>query len=258
MIKVLVSGAAGRMGREVVSVVSQAPDLELVAVVDPGNVGVTLEGLVCVGDLASAIETTKPDVMVDFTRPDVVESNLRVALEAGVDCVVGTTGLPEEKLYALAADAPEGTTLFFAPNFTIGAVLMMRFSEMAAKFMPAAEVIEFHHERKLDAPSGTAVRTARMIAAARTEVPVLPGSETEGEGMEGARGASVFGVPVHSVRMPGYVASQEVVFGSSGQTLSIRHDSIDRSSYMPGVLLAIRSVGPLEGCIIGLEKLMGE
>lgn len=258
MIRVLVSGAAGRMGREVVSAVAAASDMEVVAAFDPANIGAVVDDMRCLGDLAALIASEKPDVMVDFTRPDVVESNLRIALAAGVDCVVGTTGLSEERLEELASLAPAGTTLFFAPNFTIGAVLMMRFSEMAARFMPSAEVVELHHDKKLDAPSGTAIRTARMIAAARQEVPSVPGAETELDGMHGARGALVDGVPVHSVRMAGYVAHQEVIFGSAGQTLTIRHDSIDRSSYMPGVILAIREVGARSGCIVGLEKLMGE
>ena len=196
--------------------------------------------------------------MVDFTHPTVVEGNLRTALPLGVDCVVGTTGLSEEKLAELAELAPAGTALFFAPNFAIGAVLMMQFAELAARHMPYVEVTEFHHDKKADAPSGTAIRTARMIAAARGEAPVVPGRETELPGMEGARGALVDGVSVHSVRLPGLVAHQEVLFGGQGQTLTIRHDSIDRTSFMPGVVLAVREVGSRSGLIVGLEKLMGE
>lgn len=256
MVRVIVSGAAGRMGREVVSAVSGVPDMELVGLFDPANEGVAIEGHICSGDLGDLIVRTTPDVMVDFTRPDVVEGNLRVALPAGVDCVVGTTGLTEEALSELVGLAPEGTTLFFAPNFTVGAVLMMRFAELAARYLPSVEIVEYHHDRKLDAPSGTAVRTARLIAAARAEVPVAPGTETELAGMEGARGALVDGVPVHSVRLPGYVAHQEVVFGSAGQTLTIRHDSIDRSSYMPGVLMAVRAMSSTSGLIVGLDQLM--
>jgi 4-hydroxy-tetrahydrodipicolinate reductase len=212
----------------------------------------------CATDLATAIASSNPDVMVDFTRPDVVEGNLRMALAAGVDCVVGTTGLSEGLLTDLAASAPDGTCLFFAPNFAIGAVLMMQFASKAARYMPHVEVIELHHDRKLDAPSGTAVRTARMIAQARESVPEVPGRETELPGMDGARGAMVEGVSVHSVRLPGLVAHQEVIFGGQGQTLSIRHDSIDRTSFMPGVELACREVGARSGLIIGLETLMGD
>lgn len=257
MIRVLVSGAAGRMGSEVVRAVSAADGMEVVAAVDPGIAGCVIDGrIACETDLSDAIAATKPDVMVDFTRPDAVAQNVATALAAGVDCVVGTTGLSDETLANLASGAAEGTCLFFAPNFAIGAVLMMQFAERAARFLPHAEVIELHHDRKLDAPSGTATRTARLIAAARTSVPVSPGRETELDGMTGARGALVDDVPVHSVRLPGLVAHQEVLFGGQGQTLSIRHDSIDRTSFMPGVLLAVRSVGGMSGLVVGLERLL--
>jgi 4-hydroxy-tetrahydrodipicolinate reductase len=263
MIRVLVAGAAGRVGSEVVKAVSAADGLEVVAAVDPGVSGCFVPDahgthIECATDLATALATVKPDVMVDFTRPDVVEGNLRIALAAGVDCVVGTTGLSEELLGELAGLAPRGTCLFFAPNFAIGAVLMMQFAEKAARFMPHVEVIELHHDQKLDAPSGTAIRTARMIAAARTVAPESPGRETELPGMEGARGALVDGVCVHSVRLPGLVAHQEVLFGGQGQTLTIRHDTIDRTSFMPGVVLACREVGSREGLVVGLEMLMGQ
>ena len=265
MIKVLVSGAAGRMGSEVVRAVTAAEGMEVVACVDPGAAGTLVAAgaggsIECQASLAAAIADARPDVMVDFTRPDAVEGNLCTALAAGVDCVVGTTGVSEDKLAELAtADcAHPGTCLFFAPNFAIGAVLMMQFAERAARFMPHAEVIELHHDQKLDAPSGTAVRTARMIAAARGEAPASPGRETELAGMDGARGANVDGVTVHSVRLPGLVAHQEVVFGGQGQTLTLRHDSIDRTSFMPGVVLACRKVGTLSGLVIGLDKLMEE
>ena len=263
MIRVLVSGAAGRMGGEVVRAVTAAEGMQVVAAVDPGVAGCLVptaggEHIECRFDLTEAVATCLPDVMVDFTHPSVVENNLRIALEAGVDCVLGTTGLSEEKLAELAALAPHGTTLFFAPNFAIGAVLMMRFAEQAARFMPHAEIIELHHDKKADAPSGTAIRTARLVAAARGAAPEAPGRETELPGLEGARGALVDGVPVHSVRLPGLVAHQEVLFGGQGQTLTIRHDSIDRTSFMPGVVLAIREVGGREGLIVGLETLMGE
>lgn len=262
MIRVLVAGAAGRMGSEVVRAVTAADGMEVVSAVDPGAEGLVLEAgdiaVTCTADLDAAIAQTSPDVMVDFTRPDVVEGNLRIALPAGVDCVVGTTGLSEQRLGELAADATEGTCLFFAPNFAVGAVLMMQFAEKAARFMPHVEVIELHHDKKLDAPSGTAIRTASLIAAARREIPEAPGRDTELDGMEGARGASVEGVTVHSVRLPGLVAHQEVVFGGQGQTLTIRHDSIDRTSFMPGVVLACREIGGHSGLLVGLEKLMGE
>jgi 4-hydroxy-tetrahydrodipicolinate reductase len=263
MIRVLVSGAAGKVGSEVVRAVTAADGMEVVAAVDPGVSGCLIpsadgEHVECRADLAMALEATRPDVMVDFTHPSVVEGNIRTALAAGVDCVIGTTGLTEEKLAELAELAPEGTCLFVAPNFAVGAVLMMEFAQRAAKFMPHVEIIELHHDRKADAPSGTGIRTARLVAAARTEAPEVPGRETENSGMEGARGAVIDGVHVHSVRLPGLVAHQEVLFGGQGQTLSIRHDSIDRTSFMPGVELAVRKVGALSGLVVGLEKLMGE
>ncbi|MCE5191430.1 MAG: 4-hydroxy-tetrahydrodipicolinate reductase [Actinomycetia bacterium] len=256
MIRVIVSGAAGRMGSEVVSALSTETDMIVVAAVDPRHTGETVGDLTVVSDLTAAIDRTKPDVMVDFTHPSVVALNARVALEAGVDCVIGTTGLATEVLEELATVAPEGTCLFVAPNFAIGAVLMMRFAAEAARFMPHVEIIELHHDRKADAPSGTALRTAGLIAAARSSVPDAPGRETEVA--EGARGALVDDVSIHSVRLPGLVAHQEVLFGGQGQTLTIRHDSIDRTSFMPGVVLAVREVGKHSGLVVGLERLMDE
>lgn len=259
MIDVLVAGAAGKMGREVVKAVTANDDMRIVAAVDTGWAGKTIDDgtgteIPCVEDLAAAIELANPDVMVDFTHPSVVESNLRIALTAGIDCVVGTTGLSEGQLRALVSDAPEDTCLFVAPNFAIGAVLMMRFAATAAHYMPHVEIIELHHDKKADAPSGTALRTASLIAEQRPFVPDAPGRETEIA--EGARGALVDDVTIHSVRLPGLVAHQEVLFGGQGQTLSIRHDSIDRTSFMPGVVLAVREVGTRTGLIIGLENVM--
>ncbi len=261
MIDVLVSGAAGRMGREVVRAVTSADGMRVVAVVDPASEGMSVDNgsgasLVCAADLAAAIQSARPAVMVDFTHPSAVEGNLSIALERGVDCVVGTTGIALDTLEELAASAPPGTCLFVAPNFAIGAVLMMRFATEAARFLPHVEIVELHHDRKADAPSGTALRTASLIAGARAEVPDVPGRETEIA--EGARGAFVNEIPVHSIRLPGLVAHQEVLFGGEGQTLSIRHDSIDRTSFMPGVVLAIREVGAHTGLLIGLEHVMGE
>jgi 4-hydroxy-tetrahydrodipicolinate reductase len=192
--------------------------------------------------------------MVDFTSPSSVLDSVGTALAAGVDCVVGTTGVPMEDLAALLDDAPEGTALFVAPNFAIGAVLMMEFARKAARHLPHAEIVELHHDGKADAPSGTAMRTASLIAEVRTSVPDAPGKDTEVA--SGARGALVDGVTVHSVRLPGLVAHQEVVFGGMGQTLTVRHDSIDRTSFMPGVVMAVRAVGALSGFVVGLETLM--
>ncbi len=253
-IKVAVSGCAGRMGSTVVDAVQAAEDMELVCGIDP--YASNDFGYPVYASISDALQHESFDVLVDFTQPSVVANNLEVALPAGVDCVVGTTGLSQEKLEELAALAPKGTCLFYAPNFTTGAVLMMEFAKVAAPYFPEAEVLEFHHCNKKDAPSGTAVRTAELIASARDFESQAPGKETEIEGAEGARGALVSGVPVHSVRSMGYVASQEVIFGSLGQTLTIRHDSWDRTSYMPGVLLGIRSVENKEGLIVGLENFM--
>lgn len=256
MIKVAVAGCAGRMGSAVVAAVTAAEDMEVACGIDPHASGDA--PFPVFGSVADAVANAQFDVLVDFTQPNVIEGNLRTALPAGVDCVVGTTGLSNEVLEELAALAPAGTCLFYAPNFTTGAVLMMQFAKAAAPFFPEAEVIEMHHCNKKDAPSGTAVRTAEIIAEARApRVSEAPGRETEIAGAEGARGALIDGVPVHSVRSMGFVASQEVIFGSLGQTLTIRHDSWDRTSYMPGVLLGIRSVGNRDGLIVGLENFMG-
>ncbi len=261
MIKVLVSGALGRMGTQICKAVDDAEGLELVAGVDVSASEQSRVGSNSVqvfNDLSTGIEATTPDVVIDFTRPDAAEANLRCALGRGVNCVLGTTGLSEEDLQRIFDEAATGdAALFHAPNFTTGAVLMMLMSEMAAKYFPDAEVIELHHDGKKDAPSGTAIRTARMIADARYHAAGdAPGKETELDGFEGARGALVEGVPVHSVRTAGYVAHQEVIFGSLGQTLTIRHDSIDRTSYMPGIIMAVRAIVDMEGVTVGLEKLM--
>ena len=261
MIDVLVTGAAGKMGREVVKAVTAAEGMQVVAAVDPHWAGKTLiDGrggeVACVAGLYEAIVDARPDVMVDFTAPDIVEENLRIALAEGVDCVVGTTGLAPETLEEIVSVAKDGASLFVAPNFAIGAVLMMQFAAEAAKHMPHVEIIELHHDNKADAPSGTAMRTAALIAEARSEVPRAPGRETEI--VEGARGAQPSDVATHSVRLPGLVAHQEVLFGGQGQTLSIRHDSIDRTSFMPGVVLAVSKVGDLDGLVVGLENLLGD
>jgi 4-hydroxy-tetrahydrodipicolinate reductase len=257
MIDVIVTGAAGRMGREVVRAVTAADGLRVVAANDP-SAGLALDDgaggtVLTSAELAPALAAGR--VLVDFTVPAAVEGTVVAALAAGVHCVVGTTGVAPERWGELAESAPDGTCLFVAPNFAIGAVLMMRFAETAARYMPHAEIIELHHDRKLDAPSGTAMLTAARIAAARGETPEAPGRESEVAA--GARGALVDGVTVHSVRLPGLVAHQEVLFGGVGQTLSIRHDSTDRASFMPGVVLAVREVGSRSGLVVGLEELMG-
>lgn len=259
MIDVIVTGAAGRMGHEVVRAVTAADGMRVVAAVDPSASGVTLDDgaggtIVVSGDLAAAIPAGGNRVLIDFTVPAAVEGNVRTALAAGVHCVVGTTGVAQERWERIAAEAGDGACLFIAPNFAIGAVLMMTFAESAARYMPHVEIVELHHDRKLDAPSGTAMRTAALIAAARREAVTSPGRETEVA--QGARGAEVDGVSVHSVRLPGLVAHQEVIFGGVGQTLTIRHDSIDRTSFMPGVVLAVRGVVSRSGLVVGLEEMM--
>ncbi len=255
MINVAVAGCAGRRGSTVGSAVTAADDMQMICGIDPS--ASPQEAFPTYASVAEAVASSSFDVLVDFTQPSVVAENLKVALKAGIDCVVGTTGLSNEVLDELAALAPEGTCLFYAPNFTTGAVLMMQFAKAAAPFFPETEVIEFHHANKKDAPSGTAVRTAEIISEARGHrASAAPGRATEIEGAAGARGALIDGVPVHSVRSMGYVASQEVLFGSMGQSLTIRHDSWDRESYMPGVLLGIRSVGEHSGLIVGLENFM--
>lgn len=253
MIRVAVAGYAGRMGSAVVDAVTGCDDMTVVCGIDPFGKEVPFATFERIDD---AVANCEFDVLVDFTAPSVVAGNIEAALKAGIDCVVGTTGLSSEKLEELSKLAPEGTCLFYAPNFTTGAVLMMQFAKAAAPYFPEAEVIEFHHARKKDAPSGTAVRTAQMIAESRGFDSSAPGKETEIEGADGARGALIDGVPVHSVRSMGFVATQEVIFGSMGQTLTIKHDSWDRSSYMPGVLLGIRNVGALSGLVVGLENFM--
>jgi 4-hydroxy-tetrahydrodipicolinate reductase len=218
MIKVVVAGAAGRMGETVCGAVEGAADMELIARADP-VLGVSVTDALAL----------RPDVMVDFTIPGTVLDNARAAIAAGVHVVIGATGFDLDALRGL-----QGANVFVAPNFAIGAVLMMQFAATAARHMAKAEIIELHHDRKLDAPSGTAARTAAL--------------------MEEAGGHAV---PVHSVRLPGLVAHQEVILGDVGQTLTIRHDSIDRESFMPGVLLAIRKVGALtESPVVGLEHLL--
>ena len=237
MIRVAVVGALGRMGSTVCAAVEADADCELVARVD---VGETLQDVLDAG----------ADVAVEFSTPDSVKRNTVWLLERGVHVVVGATGMDDadvEELRALTGSA----NCVVAPNFAIGAVLMMMFAQQAAKHLPHVEITELHHDRKVDAPSGTALRTAKLIAAARGESPAVPGPDGHP-----ARGDLVDGVPVHSVRLPGLVASQEVVFGAEGQTLTIRHDSIDRSSFMPGVLLAVKRVASLPGLTVGLEHLL--
>ena len=267
MIQVLFNGYRGRMGSALVPGIVSAPDLELVAVCDACSVDPVLKlqtdnGTIEVPayhQLAEALDQHQVSVMVDFTQPQAISSSLAVALPRGVNCVVGTTGLAAEEYQQIYQQAAEGTCLFVAPNFNLGAVLMMDFARRAAVYFADAEIIEFHHNGKKDAPSGTAINTARQMAEARRLAGLTrqsPGAETELPSFPGARGCLVDDIPVHSVRGGGFVAHQEVILSSAGENLLIRHDSIDRSSYLPGVLQAIRSIGGRSGLIIGLEHLL--
>ncbi len=250
------------MGRAVLKAVAEAKDLELVGAVDitggadAGELaGVGANGVKVETDLKTALARLQPEVMIDFTRPDVVYGNVITALQAKVSPVVGTTGLSDEQKADIRKLAEENDTpAFIAPNFAIGAVLMMVMAKQAAKYMPEVEIIELHHDKKLDAPSGTAVQTAAMIAEVRAAH--KQGHPEEKEKLSGARGADYEGMHIHSVRLPGYVAHQEVIFGGLGQTLTIRHDSLNRESFMPGVVLAAEKVRSLKGLTVGLDKLL--
>jgi 4-hydroxy-tetrahydrodipicolinate reductase len=253
MIRVAVLGAAGRMGREVCRAVADAPDMELVAAVDPGSAGLDVEGIT-IGDSVDALVAARTDVAVDFTRAPAAAENARSCLERGIHVVIGTTGMESGALEGVRRLAEEGeANAFVAPNFAIGVVLMSRFAEQAAGHLEVAEVIELHHDQKADAPSGTAIAMARRIAGARAGGGIVPGGD---DVHPGARGADIAGIRVHSVRLPGLVAHHEVIFGGTGQTLTIRHDSTDRTSFMPGVLLAIRSVASRPGLTVGLDALL--
>lgn len=241
MIKVAVVGARGRMGQSCVDAVRSSDDMQLVAAID-------------IGVPATAVAEAGAEVAIDFTTPDAVMRTLETCILRGIHCVVGTTGFTPERLETVrgwCAQRPDVGVLI-APNFGIGAVLMMRFAAMAAPYFESVEIIELHHPDKVDAPSGTATHTARAIAAARSGMAAQPDA-TEHE-VPGARGALIDGVPVHSVRLRGLVAHQEVLLGGAGETLAIRHDSLDRSSFMPGVLLGVRQVGGRPGLTVGLDQ----
>ncbi|WP_131740543.1 4-hydroxy-tetrahydrodipicolinate reductase [Actinomadura roseirufa] len=244
MIKVGVLGAKGRMGAEVCRAVEGADDTELAAAIDQGDALDALAGA---------------DVVVDFTHPGVVMDNLRWCVENGLHAVVGTTGFDPARLDTVRSwltDSP--VNVLIAPNFGIGAVLMMHFAQKAAPFFESVEVVETHHPNKADAPSGTAYRTAELIAAARAEAGVAPSPDATTSGLDGARGANVDGVRVHAVRMSGAVAHQEVVLGGHGELFTLRHDSMNRESFMPGVLLAVRKVAGLpDRLTLGIEALLG-
>ena len=244
MIKVGVLGARGRMGSEVVKAVTDATDLELVAALD-------------LGDSLDALVANGAQVVVDFTTPDSVMANLEFLIANNINAVIGTTGFDDAriaKIKSLLASSKSGVLI--APNFAIGAVLMMEFATKAAKYFESAEIIELHHPNKVDAPSGTAARTAELMAKSRKEAGLAPMPDATSTSLDGARGATVGDIPVHSVRLRGLVAHQEVLLGGLGETLTIRHDSLDRAGFMPGVLLGVRSVISKPGLTFGLEKFM--
>ena len=242
-IRVGVLGSNGRMGATVCQAIAASSDCELVAELDIAN------------DLAELV-SKKVQVVVDFTTPDVVMANLEFLAKNNIHAVVGTTGFDAARLGKVAELFKQSeANVIIAPNFGLAAVLMMQFAQLAAPYFESAEIIELHHPRKADAPSGTAKRTAELIAQARTGLPPMPDASTDVA--NGARGAKISGIPVHSVRLQGLVAHQEVLFGGPGESLSIRHDSYDRESFMPGVLLAIRKVSEIPGLTFGLEDLIG-
>jgi 4-hydroxy-tetrahydrodipicolinate reductase len=241
--RVGVLGAKGKVGATMVAAVEAADDLTFTSGVDAG-------------DPPSLFTDSQTDVVIDFTHPAVVMDNLKFLIDNGIHAVVGTTGFTDERLSQVKSwlnDKPDVAVLI-APNFAIGAVLSMHFAKQAARFFESAEVIELHHPHKADAPSGTAARTAKLIAEARKDLP--PNPDATSTGLAGARGAEVDGIPVHSVRLAGLVAHQEVLFGTQGETLTIRHDSLDRTSFVPGVLLAVRSVRQYPGLTVGLEPFL--
>jgi len=244
-VRVGVLGAKGKVGQAICAAVEAAADLELVAAVDKGD------------DLAEFV-SSRTQVVVDFTHPDVVMDNLQFLVENGIHAVVGTTGFDDGRLDTLRGwlSAKPEVGVLVAPNFAIGAVLSMRFAQAAARFFDSVEVIELHHPNKADAPSGTAYRTAALIAEARAAAGVGRSPDATTAELEGARGADVDGVRVHSVRLAGLVAHQEVLLGTQGETLTIRHDSIDRSSFAPGVLLGVREIGGRPGLTVGIDPLL--
>jgi 4-hydroxy-tetrahydrodipicolinate reductase len=245
MINVAVLGARGRMGSEVVKAVEATDGLALVAALD-------------LGDSLEQLKGSAAHVVVDFTTPDSVMSNLEFLINNGINVVVGTTGFDDAKLATVKGWLTQNPSVgvLVAPNFAIGAVLMMEFAEKAARYFESAEIIELHHPAKVDAPSGTAARTAELMASARKDAGLDAMPDATTTSLPGARGASVNGIPVHSVRARGLVAHQEVLFGGLGETLTIRHDSIDRAGFMPGVILGVRKIVNTPGLTHGLDKFM--
>jgi len=259
MIRVAVLGAGGKMGSEVCRAVVADPDTVLVAAIDPGAPGDPIPGEaeLRISDEIDILSQAEADVAVDFTHPSSVMDDVRWCVRHALHIVVGTTGLSQadlDEIRALIDEEGNESNVFIAPNFAIGAVLMMRFAAQAARYLPHAEIVELHHDNKADAPSGTSMATAYVIAHARGAAP--PRARESAETIPGARGGAIEGVNIHSVRLPGLVAHQEVILGGPGQSLTIRHDSFDRASFMPGVLLAIKQIQYHPGLTIGLENVL--
>lgn len=262
-IKVIINGALGKMGRETVKAVLSDPELELVGMADLKSRGETLAEitgsdsggkLTVVSEADQLIESLKPDVVIDFTSPQAVFDNTRSFLKLGVSCVVGTTGLSEMELNQLEKIAlDKGVGVAVIPNFAIGAVLMMKFAQEAARYFPDVEIIELHHPQKLDSPSGTAIKTAELIKESRPAQ--APRGVKEIEKIPGCRGGDAGQVHIHSVRLPGFVAHQEVIFGGIGQSLTLRHDSYDRVGFMPGVVMVVKKIPGIKGLVYGMENL---
>jgi 4-hydroxy-tetrahydrodipicolinate reductase len=261
--KIIINGAAGRMGSETAKAVSLQEDLDLVAVCDIKLEGIPYQDivkevkreLVIQRDLADTIKINHADVVVDFTLPHAALKNVKTILSSGAHAVVGTTGLTPADLETIKKlCAKTGRNCLVAPNFAIGAVLMMKFAREAAHYMPEVEIIEMHHDQKADSPSGTAIKTAELILEDLRQIKKAKVKEVEK--VKGARGANLKGINIHSIRLKGFVASQEVIFGGLGQTLKIRHDSINRESFMPGVILAVRKVKKIKGLVYGLENIL--
>lgn len=263
-IRVFVAGSCGKVGSETIKAVLEQEDMELVGASDIRNQGLDIgtvlalpeAGIKIIGsfDQDNLIDL-KADILVDFTNPQSVFSNAKTAIKAGVVPVIGSTGLDDHEIEELKEMAEEKDTgVFIAPNFALGAILMIKFAKEAAKYFKNVDIIEFHHDQKLDAPSGTALRTAGTISEVRE--PMIQGHPNEYEKLPGSRGGDYNGIKIHSVRLPGMLAHQEVLFGGSGQTLSIRHDTYSRETYMPGVMLAIRKAYKMKGLIIGLENFL--
>ncbi|MFZ3588680.1 4-hydroxy-tetrahydrodipicolinate reductase [Bacillus sp. DJP31] len=262
-IKIVIAGPRGRMGREALNLIHMTEHFTLIGAIDRKNGGKKvsdIEGLPHIeapifDNIETCLQTIKPDVLLDLTTPEIGRLHTKTALNYGVRPVVGTTGFTAadlEELQDIAQQKELGAII--APNFAIGAVLMMKFSQMAAKYFSDVEIIELHHDQKLDAPSGTGIKTAEMIAAVRK--PKKQGHPEEVEHLKGARGADFEGIRLHSIRLPGMIAHQEVLFGGDGQTLSIKHDSYNRASFMSGVKLSIETVMKLDLLVYGLENIM--